>query len=563
VAATSDPLRLDGLQTDNTLSEILVADANGVVRRRSASSLVGSTGWSLLGNSGTNPSTNFIGTTDNQALVFRTNNTEKMRITSNGNVGIGTTTPGIDAGMTGGLTINGTDGTQFTIQKNAVTSLAINVSEVVNGDVQFYDRVGGTWNKAITLRSGRVGIGTEDPNSRLTVVGRALFGGNNPASIGVVQITEGDPGPPIKSRLTYGTDGNGYKFAIGKNQAGTVTDLLVIQDNGNVGIGTTTPGTDVAMTGGLTINGTAGTQFTIQKDAVTSLAINVSEVVNGDVQFYDRVGGTWNKAITLRSGRVGIGTSNPSNLLHVTATSDPLRLGGLQTDNTLSEILVADANGVVRRRSAGSLVDSTAWSLLGNSGTNPAANFLGTTDNVGLVIRTNNNERIRITNGGDVGIGTATPGGQFELSLDEGRKPLTNTWTIVSDERLKNIHGPYSKGLNEILKLNPVTYNYKNVGERTFAPEVLKTTAVGFSAQEVQKVFPEAVGVDDDGYLNFNMHAILVAYVNAIKEQQAIIEAQKMEIEMLKQKSAELDNLKAEIDFIKSQLHNDLLSIKR
>jgi hypothetical protein len=164
------------------------------------------------------------------------------------------------------------------------------------------------------------------------------------------------------------------------------------------------------------------------------------------------------------------------------------------------------------------------------------------------------------------------------LSLDQGRKPGTNTWTVVSDERLKDIHGPYSKGLNEILKLNPVTYNYKNVGERTFAPEVLKTTAVGFSAQEVQKVFPEAVGVDDDGYLNFNMHAILMAYTNAIKEQQAIIEAQKKEIdsqkeemlsqkreiELLKQKSAEIDNLKAEVDLIKAQLINsNLQGLKR
>ncbi len=52
----------------------------------------------------------------------------------------------------------------------------------------------------------------------------------------------------------------------------------------------------------------------------------------------------------------------------------------------------------------------------------------------------------------------------------------------------------------------------------------MQEEAIGFSAQEVQKIFPEAVGVDDDGYLNFNMHSILVAYVNAIKEQQAMIE---------------------------------------
>ena len=40
--------------------------------------------WNTTGNSGTNPSTNFIGTTDDQSLVFKINNAEKMRLTTNG-----------------------------------------------------------------------------------------------------------------------------------------------------------------------------------------------------------------------------------------------------------------------------------------------------------------------------------------------------------------------------------------------------------------------------------------------------------------------------------------------
>jgi hypothetical protein len=64
---------------------------------------INNTRWSLLGNTGTNPANHFIGTTDNQPLVFRTNNSERLRILSNGNVGIGTT---VDAGFR--LDINGT-----------------------------------------------------------------------------------------------------------------------------------------------------------------------------------------------------------------------------------------------------------------------------------------------------------------------------------------------------------------------------------------------------------------------------------------------------------------------
>lgn len=45
--------------------------------------------WSLTGNSGTNPGTNFIGTTDNKDLVFKTNNVESIRLKQNGNLYIG------------------------------------------------------------------------------------------------------------------------------------------------------------------------------------------------------------------------------------------------------------------------------------------------------------------------------------------------------------------------------------------------------------------------------------------------------------------------------------------
>ncbi|MDR2954464.1 MAG: hypothetical protein LBV43_05235 [Prevotella sp.] len=49
--------------------------------------------WSLDGNTGTTAGTDFLGTTDAQGLAFKTNNTERIRITSTGNVGINTTAP--------------------------------------------------------------------------------------------------------------------------------------------------------------------------------------------------------------------------------------------------------------------------------------------------------------------------------------------------------------------------------------------------------------------------------------------------------------------------------------
>lgn len=52
-----------------------------------------SSNWSLKGNTGTDSTLNFLGTVDGKPLVMKTNNTERLRINSNGNVGIGTATP--------------------------------------------------------------------------------------------------------------------------------------------------------------------------------------------------------------------------------------------------------------------------------------------------------------------------------------------------------------------------------------------------------------------------------------------------------------------------------------
>jgi hypothetical protein len=64
----------------------------------SAASDVTIVNWQLKGNAGTNPSTNFLGTTDKNPLVVRTNNIEALRVlpgsgTTGGKIGIGTTSP--------------------------------------------------------------------------------------------------------------------------------------------------------------------------------------------------------------------------------------------------------------------------------------------------------------------------------------------------------------------------------------------------------------------------------------------------------------------------------------
>jgi hypothetical protein len=106
-----------------------------------------------------------------QGVVLATGGFEYMRLATNGNVGIGTTNPGAGAGMTGGLTINGTGGTMLTLQKAGVNALALNAGDPVAGAWTMYDNANGSWAYSIVSRGGNVGIGLASPSYRLDVNG--------------------------------------------------------------------------------------------------------------------------------------------------------------------------------------------------------------------------------------------------------------------------------------------------------------------------------------------------------------------------------------------------------
>ncbi|WP_127124662.1 hypothetical protein [Pseudoflavitalea rhizosphaerae] len=86
-------VRFAGLTADDTKEAILVSDANGNVYTRAASTLGGNStnAWNLDGSAV--GALKKFGTTDNFDLPLITNNIEAMRITSTGNIGIGTATP--------------------------------------------------------------------------------------------------------------------------------------------------------------------------------------------------------------------------------------------------------------------------------------------------------------------------------------------------------------------------------------------------------------------------------------------------------------------------------------
>jgi len=120
--------------TDGLAGQSLTTDGLGDVSWASPAA-----GWNLTGNGGTTAGTNFIGTTDANDLVFKTNSNEQVRITSNGNVGIGTNSPASDAGVALG------GGHLETRNTRGMPTISINPINIgIGGSAIFNITVGGT-----------------------------------------------------------------------------------------------------------------------------------------------------------------------------------------------------------------------------------------------------------------------------------------------------------------------------------------------------------------------------------------------------------------------------------
>ena len=89
----------------------------------------------------------------------------------------------------------------------------------------------------------------------------------------------------------------------------------------------------------------------------------------------------------------------------------------------------------------------------------------------------------------------------------------------VSDERFKDIQGPFALGLNAVLGLRPILYTYNTASQ-------LDTDNVyaGFSAQNVLGYVPEAIGKNLDGFYTFNIIPVMAATVTAVQELTAEID---------------------------------------
>jgi hypothetical protein len=425
-----------------------------------------------------------------------------------GNVGIGTTNPQNPLVVRTGTNQNFAVTSPISMA-NGIGLTAYNDAINANVDMEFHA-------SAFDFSEGNVGIGTASPVTPLHV--RTAANANFYVYNGI-DVNSGTGNVDLESRDDTNATFEPMVFK------GSVYYFL---NSGNVGIGTTGPFTPLTVAAPSTGTGEAlsiqqgsdGASVVLCPGASLTNCAYFTQRANNTVNFtgpvsfeVDRYGGStplfFINTASGGSGNVGIGTTSPSFTL--------------------------DTNGIIASEASG--IANTFVTL----GLNPSASGSPTTYG-GMYFDSSKNLHIEALSGGvawrnivlqgqgngNVGIGTNSPNDNLEIdgAGNGGGGPIrarntgnaagkywefgpdnsnsfrafnqstvgvyvgdgATTWSAFSDERLKtNIKAlPASDGLEAILKLNPVTFNWKSITSP-------RETQTGFIAQEVQKVLPDLV----------------------------------------------------------------------
>lgn len=350
-------------------------------------------------------------------FTFSIVDTERMRITADGNIGIGTSNPAsllhVSSGTAGDAVITieaDTDNNdesdnpriEFKQDGGLVTSRigmdANNTLEVVNEHLSTGSRIAlSTQNtqRVIITADGNVGVGITSPTQKLDMTGAARIRGASSASdllyLGQFSDSAGSPFAVVSQDDNAGdflyTTVNRYgaTHSLRRNSAG---------------------GSGVRM---MEVAGSSSTVLNLfhQPDPSTSNATNL-------VTRFSTDGNSW-----INGGNVGIGTNTPTSLLHVGSGNGP---SSINTGNSnfispqivSSQVSNSAAIGVAVRggsdeRRAGLFLDhdNSIWGLADRYALGGAYSF---------IVTNSGTERLRLAPDGNFGIGTSSPGQKLDVN---------------------------------------------------------------------------------------------------------------------------------------------------
>jgi hypothetical protein len=326
--------------------------------------------------------------------------------------------------------------------------------------------------------------------------------------------------------------------------AGAPANSLRVSSTGKVGLRTATPVLDIHAnttdTPAIRLEQNNSGGFTAQTWDVAGNEANffVRDVTSGSrLPFRIRPGAPTSSIDISASGNVGIGTASPSTTLDVFGNTMTLGAdtgAATRTNSTIKLNRLAMPPFTLTNLNFGVLNAATTSTdnIVGIGGS--AAGLSAATIisfNTGATTNTDTGtERMRITSIGRVGIGTTAPDQLLSVNGDAS-KIGGGSWLSFSDERLKNISGPFNSGLKAVMQLQPLRYQYRPNNAAGVTPN---GEHIGLGARAVQKIIPEAVTANAQGYLMVNNDPIIFTMLNAIKEQQKEIVELKRQIRQLR-----------------------------
>jgi hypothetical protein len=558
VNATTDPVRVQGLAAGAAGEDVVTIDGGGVLKRTTATNLIQYNAWVLDGNAA--GVLKKMGTKDNFDLPFITNNVERMRISSTGNVGIGVTAPSYKLDLNGTFNLsNGIgflrsyNGAQVDVEYNGGADATMNFKNTsAAGTTNF---VNDTDAPILTLKnSGNVGIGITNPIYALDINApldplrlQGLATGavtDDVVTTDAVGVLKRTTATNFIQSNAWGLDGNtagaikniGTKDNFDLPFITNNTEKMRLTSSGNVGIGMTAPTNKLDVVGNIKTNLSAAnfTGVELQPVSANNARLRFTAADNSVRYNFDATlnATSSNDVLSLNTnavsnvmvwkgdGNTGVGISNPLYKLDISATTNPVRVQGLATGATSDDLITADAGGVLKKTTTASFIQNNAWALDGN--TAGAIKNIGTKDNFDLPFITNNIEKMRVLANGNIGIGTTAPTQKLHIfngniNIDGSATPALrlNDGAATALVQLSS----NALELNQQLA-NPITFKTNNI-ERM---RVVETGNVGIatttpnSTVQINGSFSTAIATKITDYtITANDHILIVDASAAVR----------------------------------------------
>jgi hypothetical protein len=286
---------------------------------------------------------------------------------TNGNVGIGTSTPGYKLDIQGIVSVGTTAvGGTLRLEGKGGFSYPAQISTATVSGIKFSDDSGGM--NVVFLSSGNVGIGTTAPATSLEVqgaantliqaifqsssVGNAAYNGGiqlgNAASNQKSSIVHDSSGDNTLTFTSHYSSGSGNKFIFAPGG----TETVRFQQNGNVGIGTTDPTSQMSGTFGIGIYNASYPAVGFKNSTTAWLWYGQ----NSTFKMWNVTAGDILTANT--SGNIGIGTTSPGYKLDINGNS---RTTGIHYVDTYLVTPYIYGGGPITMGNDVTITSATAW----------------------------------------------------------------------------------------------------------------------------------------------------------------------------------------------------------